>query len=211
MALSMLRQLPFYKQQQTTAEWEHHPDMQELSGSTVLICGMGNLGRTVAEKFRLMGCRIMGIRKVIHDIPHGFEEVYNLRMMPGVIGKADIIISCLPVTRETAGVFNADVFMKMRPSALFFNIGSAAAVAEDDLIAALQNSIIAGAGLDVFEQEPLAPNSPLRAMENVLLTPRCAGISPLAVTRNYELFFGLLERYVTKKRLHNTIDFFTGY
>jgi phosphoglycerate dehydrogenase-like enzyme len=211
MALSMLRQFPFYIKQQTQGGWERHPDMRELSGSTVLICGMGDLGRKTAEKFRLMGCKVLGIRKVIHDIPPGFAEVYTLRKLPQAVSQADIVINCLPATRETAGVFDAAVFENMCPSALFINVGRGLSVIENDLITALQNKSIAGAALDVFETEPLQADNPLRFMENVLITPHCSGASPLNSDRGFDLFYDLLTRYMAGRRLYNTVDFFAGY
>jgi phosphoglycerate dehydrogenase-like enzyme len=211
MALAMLRQLPHYSRKQPGNGWERHPDMRELAGSTVLVCGMGGIGRKTAEMFRLMGCRVMGVRKVIHDIPPGITEMFNLRRLPEAVGQADIVISCLPSTRETRGVFNSAVFAKMRRTAIFINVGRGSAAVENDLIAALQSGVIAGAALDVFETEPLAPDSPLRPMENVLITPHCSGASPLNQDRNYELFFDLLTRYAAGKRLYNTVDFFAGY
>ncbi|MDR0292634.1 MAG: D-2-hydroxyacid dehydrogenase [Oscillospiraceae bacterium] len=211
MALALLRQFPYYIRQQAEGGWKRHPHMRELAGSSVLVCGMGDLGRKAAEMFRVMGCRITGVRKLIHDIPPGFADVYNLSHLAEAVRGADIVVSCLPDTRETRGVFNATTFENMRPSALFINVGRGSAVAESDLAAALERGVIAGAALDVFETEPLAPDSPLRSMENVFLTPHCSGASPLNHDRNYELFFDLLTRYMAGKRLYNTVDFFAGY
>jgi phosphoglycerate dehydrogenase-like enzyme len=211
MALAMLRQFPFYLRQQYLGEWEHHPEMAELSGSTVLICGTGDLGRKTAEKFRLMGCRVLGIRKLIVDVPPGFDKIYGLHQLPEAAGRADIIINTLPDTRETKGVFNAAIFKKMRPNALFINVGRGSAVVGRDLLNALERNIIAGAALDVFESEPLAPDNPLRLMENVLLTPHCAGISPQNEDHTYEMFYELLTRYTAGRPLYNIVDFFAGY
>jgi phosphoglycerate dehydrogenase-like enzyme len=211
MALAMLRQFPFYLRQQYLGEWEHHPEMGELYGAAVLICGTGDLGKAAAEKFRLFGCRVLGVRRLIMEKPPGFDEIFGLHELPKAVGMADIIISTFPNTRETAGVFNSAIFKKMRPSAIFINAGRGAAVVEADLIDALERNLIAGAALDVFESEPLAPDSPLRLMENVLLTPHCAGISPRNEERNYEMFCDLLTRYTAGRQLYNIVDFFAGY
>jgi len=211
MALALLRQFPFYIRRQAERRWKVCPDMRELSGSTVLICGMGDIGRRAAEKFRVLGCRVLGVRKVVHDIPPGFAEVYSLSRLPEAVRDADIIVSCLPSTRETEGAFHRGVFDKMRPGAVFINVGRGSAVAESDLIDALKHGRIAGAALDVFETEPLPPDSPLWEMENVFITPHCSGISPLNSERCFDLFFDLLTRYVAGKRLYNTVDFFAGY
>ena len=211
LALALLRQLPFFIRQQAEGCWKRRPDMFELSGSTVLVCGMGDLGRNVADRFRAMGCELLGIRKVIHDIPPGFAEVYSLPRLTEAVRHADFVINCLPSTNQTRGVFDAAVFQNMRPSAFFINVGRGSAVVEADLTAALQNGVLAGAALDVFDPEPLAPGNPLWAMENVIVTPHCAGASPLNHDRNFELFFDLLTRYAAKKRLYNIVDFFAGY
>jgi phosphoglycerate dehydrogenase-like enzyme len=211
MALAMIRQFPYYFKQQIKGRWDSHPDMRELSGSTVLICGMGDIGRSAAEKFRVLGCRVLGARKVIHDIPPGFAEVYSLSRLPEAVRAADIVVSCLPATRETVGVFNAAIFGKMRPGAVFINVGRGSAAVEADLIGALEKGTIAGAALDVFETEPLSPDSPLWGMDNVFITPHCSGASPFAADRCFELFFDLLTRYAASKRLYNIVDFFAGY
>jgi len=211
MALAMLRQFPFYIKQQAAGGWDRHPDMRELSGSTVLICGMGDLGRSAAEKFRLLGCRVLGIRKVIIDIPPGFAEVYSLSRLQEAVREADIVVNCLPHTHETAGVFNASVFKHMRPHTVFINVGRGSSVVESDLIAALEKGVIAGAALDVFAGEPLPETHPLRFIGNVFITPHCSGASPHSGDRCFELFFELLTRYASGKKLYNTVDFFAGY
>jgi phosphoglycerate dehydrogenase-like enzyme len=209
MALAILRQLPYYVKQK--GDWERHPDMRELSGSVVLVCGMGDLGRNVAEKFRVMGCKVLGIRKVIVDIPPGFAEVYSLSRLQEAVREADIVVNCLPSTRETQGVFNAEIFGKMRPGCIFINVGRGSAVVEESLVGALKDKKIAGAALDVFRSEPLEPESPLRELDNVIITPHCSGISPHNDERCFELFYDLMKRYITGKRLYNTVDFFAGY
>jgi phosphoglycerate dehydrogenase-like enzyme len=211
MALAMLRQFPFYIKQQAEGGWSWHAEMRELAGSRVLICGMGDLGRRCAEKFRALGCETAGVRKVIHDIPPGFSEVYGLNRLREAVGGAEIVVSCLPATRETVGVFNREIFTVMRPDAIFINVGRGSAVVERDLIDALERGRIAGAALDVFEDEPLPEDNALRRLENVMITPHCSGASPVNADRCFELFFDLLGRYIAGKRLYNTVDFFAGY
>lgn len=211
MTLSLLRQFPYYMRQQTEGGWKRHPHMRELAGSSVLVCGMGDLGLKTSKVFRFMGCQITGVRRMIHDIPPGFRDVTSLSRLGMAVRGADIVVSCLPDTRETRGVFNKELFAQMRPSSLFINVGRGSAVVETDLIEALRNGVIAGAGLDVSDPEPLTPASPLRSMENVIITPHCSGATPLNHDRNFELFYDLLKRYIGGKRLYNTVDFFAGY
>lgn len=211
MVLALLRQFPSYIKNMPLGDWEHHPEMGELFGSSVLICGMGDLGMSVADKLRLMGCKLFGIRRTYAGVPPGFGDVGGLDRLAEMAGRCDIVISALPSTRETSGVFNVSVFKKMRPHSLFINVGRGSAVVEDDLTDALERNMIAGAALDVFEHEPLAADSPLRRMENVLLTPHCAGVSPQNSDRAYEMFFDLLVRYISGRPLYNIVDFFSGY
>ncbi len=211
MALALLRQLPYYVRQQTEGGWKRHPVMRELSGSTVLVCGMGDLGRNAAALFGAVGCTVLGVRRLVYEVPPGFADVYSMRRLHDALPRADVVIGCLPDTPATRGVFDASAFAAMKPSALFINVGRGSAVVEEDLAAALRTERITAAALDVFAGEPLSPESPLRALENILLTPHCSGASPQNHDRNFELFFDLLLRYVSGKRLYNTVDFFAGY
>ncbi len=211
MILALLRQLPYYFRQQTEGGSKRHPIMGELFGSTVLVCGTGDLGRSVAALFGALGCTVLGVRRLIHEMPPGFADIYNLHRLHDALHRADIIVSCLPDTTATQGIFNASAFAAMKPSALFANVGRGSAVVEEDLIDALRGERIAGAALDVFAEEPLPPDNPLRYMENVLITPHSSGASQSNNDRNFELFYDLLKRYVVGKRLYNTVDFFAGY
>ncbi|MDR1669382.1 MAG: D-2-hydroxyacid dehydrogenase [Oscillospiraceae bacterium] len=211
MALALLRQFPYYLRQQTEGGWKRHPVMRELSGSAVLICGMGDLGRSAAALFGAVGCTVLGVRRLAHEIPPGFADVYSLRHLHDALPRADIVVSCLPDTPATRGVFNASAFAAMKPSALFINVGRGSAVAEEDLAGALRRGLITAAALDVFCEEPLPPDNPLRFLENVLITPHSSGASEQNSDRNFELFYDLLKRYIAGKRLYNAVDFFAGY
>jgi phosphoglycerate dehydrogenase-like enzyme len=211
MALALLRQFPYYIRQQSGGGFTRHPEMRELSGSTVLVCGMGDLGKSVAAIFGKVGCTVLGVRRLVHEVPPGFADVYSLRSLPAALPRADVVVSCLPDTPATRGVFNAASFSLMKPSALFINVGRGSAVVEADLVDALTREVVTAAALDVFAEEPLPSGHPFRQLDNILLTPHSSSASPETADRSFSLFFDLLTRYISGRRLYNTVDFFAGY
>jgi phosphoglycerate dehydrogenase-like enzyme len=139
------------------------------------------------------------------------DEVVDHSGMRQALARADYLVVALPLTDATHHIVDAEVLSAMKPTACIFNIGRGALIDEAALICALQEGRLAGAGLDVFEKEPLPPESPLYRMENVIITPHSAGRSPANGAKLVSLFCHNLRRYLARKPLLNLVDKNAGY
>lgn len=164
---------------------------RELAGSTLAILGLGASGRELAKRARGFDMRIMGVDVV--DIPQatlddlGVESCVMIGHLDSVLAEADFVSLHLPLNTRTTHIINARSLKAMKPGAVLINVARGALVDEPALVAALESGHVAGAGLDVFEQEPLSATSPLVAMPNVVLTPHWAGATIGTVHRRSQL------------------------
>ncbi len=179
--LMFARRLHDHVANQQERRWDR-PGWDEaftLPGSTACVVGTGTLGRGVAETLGGLGVRVTGVRRSGDPVP-GFDEVYANDRLLEAIGDAEFVIVTVPLTDETRHLFDAEAFGAMRDDAYFVNVARGAVVDEPALIDALEADALAGAALDVFEDEPLPEDSPLWGMDEVIVTPHCA-----AYTRDY--------------------------
>lgn len=158
---------------------------ESLSGSKALIVGFGNVGKALGGKLTALGMRVEAIRRT--PDPSAEEEAGILRAgqlsdLPDMASTADFVISTVVLNDETRGLFNRALFTSMKPTAFVINVSRGPVVNEQDLLIALQDGTIAGAGLDVYEEEPVNPDHPFLSMENVVATPHVAGVT----RQNYE-------------------------
>jgi phosphoglycerate dehydrogenase-like enzyme len=178
----------------------------ELHGKTVALVGVGEIGGAIAERAKQFGMRTLGIRRRPARTHPMLDEVVGQDSWPGVLGRADYVVNSLPLTDRTRAIFDAPAFRAMQRSAIFINVGRGRTVVESDLIEALAQKWIAGAVLDVFEREPLASDSKLWAMDNVILSPHIAADTPLYMERFTEIICDNLRRYAAGEPLRNVID-----
>ncbi|SER28690.1 D-2-hydroxyacid dehydrogenase [Natrinema salaciae] len=150
-----------------------------LPGSTACVVGTGTLGRGVAETLGGLGVRVTGVRRSGEPVP-GFDEIHANDRLLEAIADAEFVVVTVPLTDETRHLFDAEAFAAMREDAYFVNVARGAVVDEPALIDALEADALAGAALDVFEEEPLPADSPLWGMDEVIVSPHCA-----AYTRDY--------------------------
>lgn len=211
--LAFGRALPeFWKEQQAKLwrGWYERPTFFELTGQTVLLLGTGAIGQAIAERLRPFGCRLIGARRTGGPLD-GLNEVVTFDALPDVLPNVDHVISTLPMTPHTAGIFNRDLIGAMKPGSYFYNLGRGGTVDQDALIEALKSGHIAGAGLDVTDPEPLPEDSPLWDAPNVLITGHTSGASPMTSARAIEVLRENLRAYVDGKPLNNVVDFEMGY
>ncbi len=209
--LVFTRRLDTYAHAQRAHRWTHDEGPSaELTGQTLGIVGFGAIGRALAERARGFGMRIVATRR---DVARGGEgvELYAPRDLPALVGAADHVAITVPYTTETHRLFDAALFARMKPGAYLYNISRGAVVDEAALIAALGAGRLAGAGLDVFETEPLPADNPLWDMPNVIVTPHVAGLTPYYFTRMAALFANNLQRYLDGCPLENLYDKARGY
>jgi len=172
--------------------------IQDVIGQSILIVGMGNIGNKLSKICESLGMTVRGINRQ-------FKNVYTLKELSNIVSEFDYVVNLLPYSKETDKIFNKNIFNRMKDTAFFINVGRGKSVVESDLIEALSNSEIGGAGLDVFEKEPLSEDSKLWDLDNVIITPHIAGYSNEYWKNQKKLFSENLNRYLNNKTMLNEI------
>ncbi len=169
------RDIPEFEKAQRERRWHYiHP--KDPAAITVGVLGLGELGLEAAQECARQGYHVIGWSRS-QKREAGIECVGGPEALPGVLERSDIVVCMLPKTPETDGLLDAAMFASMKRGAFFINVSRGSIVEEPALIAALESGRLGGATLDVFAKEPLSTDSPLWAMENVLITPHLASIA----------------------------------
>ncbi|AST56814.1 phosphoglycerate dehydrogenase [Thermoanaerobacterium thermosaccharolyticum] len=199
------RALNYFIRKQMNREWDKSVRVSELYGKSVCILGVGSIGEEIARIAREFGMKTIGVRKS-GNMSKFIDEMYTNENMIFAVSKADYVICALPLTDDTYHLLGKDFFKNMKNDAVFINIGRGKVVDESSLIDALKNKTIRGAALDVFEEEPLSKESPLWDMENVIITPHTAGISPHYMERGIEIIKHNIKAYLGDGDFINRVD-----
>jgi phosphoglycerate dehydrogenase-like enzyme len=215
MMLAFARGLPRLVRNQLRSAWENdevRANVFELNGQTLLVVGLGEIGQGLAERARALGMRTIGLRRRPElPVPDGFATVAGIDRLAELLPEADHVALCVPLTTRTRGLLDAAMLARVKPGAYLYNIGRGAVVDTAALIAALREGRLAGAGLDVTEPEPLPADSPLWAMENVLITSHTSGATPRYWDRTLDLLGANIERFRRGEPLRNLVDVVEGY
>lgn len=177
-----------------------------LSDMTLGIVGLGSIGVEVAKRGAAFGMRVLAVDPVQTKTPARVEAVWKPNRLPVMLAVSDLVVIAAPHTPETAKMFRRPQFQLMKPTAYIINIGRGAIVDLADLVAALEAKEIAGAGLDVYETEPLPADHPLWKMPNVILTPHVAGYSPHIAERHLDVLLKNIQRFRHFEKLINVTD-----
>ncbi len=206
--LAFARGLHRYIPQQLRQEWKPGPEhaVVHLPRSTALIVGVGGIGGETARLCAAFGMRVLGVDARREDTPEGVVELHRPDALDHLLPQADFVILTIPHTPQTEGLMDAGRLRLMKPSAFLINIGRGMTVKLDDLNAALRHGEIGGAGLDVYEIEPLPADHPLWTAPNVLLTPHVAGHGPFLDERRLELITDNARRFANGLPLRNVVD-----
>ena len=207
--LAFARGLHFYIPQQVRHEWKKPPEDEgvvALPGSTALIVGLGGIGAETARLLAAFGLRVLAIDARRSDKPDDVAELHRSDALDTLLPQADFVILTVPHTPATEGFFNAARFRLMKPTAFFINIGRGMTTKLEDLVAALRGGEIAGAALDVYEQEPLPSDHPLWSLPNVLLTPHMAGYGPHLNERRFQIIRDNCRAFANGAALRNVVD-----
>ncbi|WP_034743960.1 D-2-hydroxyacid dehydrogenase [Halalkalibacter wakoensis] len=210
--LGLTRKIHAYVRNQQTKMWNHENMKLEIHEKTIGIIGVGSIGQETAKIAKAFGMKVLGTRHSGKPDPF-VDEMYLPNQLDDILPKCDYVVITLPLTSETKQMFGEKQFQLMKRSAILINIGRGEIVVESDLISALQKQEIAGAGLDVFEKEPLSEESPLWNFDNVIITPHTAGSTEHYDKRVIEdIFIPNLKSYLTNSPLPlNVVDFKKGY
>jgi phosphoglycerate dehydrogenase-like enzyme len=189
--LALTKGLPRLDADKRERHWAHYP-VDEVRGTTVLVVGLGEIGREVARLAEAFGMRVLSTRR-------------NEGELDELLPRADSVVITLPLTTETRGLIDRRRIGLLKPGAILVNLGRGTALDEDALIDALRSGRVRGAALDVFATEPLPPDSPLWELDNVILSPHTAAQSIRENERIVELFADNLRRYLAGEELRSRI------
>jgi phosphoglycerate dehydrogenase-like enzyme len=191
--------------------WSENPRPRELNGATLVVVGLGAIGREVARIASALGMHVIAVRENPQKGSATASEVKGFENLNDVLPLADFVVLAAPLTPETKGCFNAERFACLKPDSYFINVARGALVDEPALIDALRSNTIGGAALDVFSAEPLSPDSPLWTLENVLMTPHSAALTEKQWDRHYAFFSENLRRFKSGEALLGIVDKKKGY
>lgn len=208
--LAFSRGLNHFARHQAQKKWQR-VTLTELRGKTLGIVGMGSIGSEIARLGAAFGMRVMAVKRSPGPAPEGVNRVVGTEGMEMVLKESDYLVLAVPLTPETRGMIGAAQLEQMKPTAVLINIARGEVVQEEQLVAALQQGVIAGAGLDVFETEPLPADSPLWQLENCIITPHCAALSPQYMTRAIDLFCRNLDAFLQGEPMPTLVDPGRGY
>ena len=195
---------------QRRREWRKG-DNEVLEGRHVLVVGVGSIGRAIGRRCRDLDMIVRGVASTSRGGDDVFLGIHGVDELRSAVGWADYVIDILPGTPSTTRVFDGEVFAAMRPTARFVNVGRGSTVDEDALAAALERGALAGAALDVFQEEPLPATSPLWDLPNVLISPHVSADFAGWREALVELFVDNLRRYLAGDPLRNVVDKERGY
>ncbi len=192
---------------------------EELYGKTVGVVGLGAIGSYVARLAKALGMRVVAVRRSAErgvkgqgsGVREDVDELLPPSELPYLLAESDYMVTAVPLTAETRGMIGEKELRAMKPTAVVINIARGAIIDEGALVRALKEGWIAGAGLDVFEREPLPPESELWGLENVIVTPHISGGTPRYMELAVELFCDNLRRYLAGEPLRNVVDVGRGY
>jgi len=207
--LAFARGLHDYLPLQLRREWKPAPldtGVVHLPEATALIVGVGGIGSEAARLCAAFGMRVIGIDARRRDTPPGVLKLDGPDALDALLPEADFVILTVPHTPETEGFMHRGRFQRMKRSAFFINIGRGMTTRLEDLVAALRSREIAGAALDVFEQEPLPADHPLWTTANVLITPHTAGYGPYLDDRRCGILLDNCRRFLAGQPLRNVVD-----
>ena len=213
LTLMLIKKLHLYRDEQHKACWSDHGAVSSLSDSTVAVVGLGDIGRAYARLVKAMGAYVIGVKRRAGNCPDCVDELALTEDLDSILPRADVVMSILPNTAATRYLYTDASFDRMKDSAVFINCGRGNAVSAEVLYRALSEHKIAAAGVDVTEVEPLPAESPLWALENLVITPHISGGFHLPETfeRIVDIAAGNLAAFLAGKELRNVVDFTTGY
>jgi len=209
--LTLSRSIHLSLRRQLKHEWNRTAKTLELEGATMGLIGVGAIGARTAEKAKGLGMRVLGLRSHPDRAVPQVDRMLGPDGLAELLSQSDWVVITAALTSETRGMIGEPELQTMKKSAHIVNVARGAIIQEKSLIRALNEGWIAGAGLDVFEAEPLPDSSPLWNMDNVVVTPHHAGSSPNHINRLVDLFTENLERYRSGAQMINVVDKRIGY
>ncbi|MCC5033305.1 D-2-hydroxyacid dehydrogenase [Streptomyces sp. WAC 00631] len=210
LVIALAKDFPGSWELQQRRQWRHRETMR-LAGSRAVVAGSGPIGRAIGRTLAALGVVVELVGRTARENDAEFHRVYDNAALKDLLPSADWVIAAAPLTDDTHGMFGAEAFSLMRPTARFINVGRGQLVVERDLTEALVKGSLAGAALDVFEEEPLPPDSPLWDAPGLLVSPHMSGDTVGWRDALAEQFMDNFDRWVAGKPLVNVVDKRLGY
>lgn len=212
--LALARGLPQAVHDQAARRWQPQrsaPALTRLEGATVLLVGLGHIGRALAPRLEALGMRVVGVRRRPGGPVPGCAEVHPVEALETLLPRGDYVVLAVPAIDATAALFGAEQLARLRPTARLINLGRGTALDEVALVEALRAGRVDAAALDVFAREPIPQDSPLWTCERLLITPHTAGAAPDSWERQTALIAHHLRRFVAGLPLEPVVDKQRGY
>ena len=211
-ALYFAKYVPRMLKSKADRHWDTF-DVHEIRKQTMGIVGHGDIGRAVSSRAKAMGMRVLALRRSTAPRPgdEHVDQVYATADLHVMLSACDYVVVTAPMTPETRHMISTAAFNSMKPTAIVMNVGRGPVIDEAALVEALQSKRIAGAALDVLEVEPLAPESPLWAMENVLISFHTADHTKDWLDDAATFFIEQFARWRKGGLLQNVVDKRAGY
>lgn len=210
MMMTMARGIDTYVLGTANAQWDRgsaaRTEVQTLTGKTLLVVGLGGIGMEVAKRGHGLGMKVIATRASGRDGPDFIEYVGLPDELLKLAATADVVINTAPLTSDTHGLFDAKFFAAVKPSMFFINVARGASVVTEDLLRALHDGRIAGAGLDVVEPEPLPADHPLWRAPNVIISPHVSSASDLPREQRWVLARENLRRWMAGEKMLSEVD-----
>ncbi|GAB3697575.1 D-2-hydroxyacid dehydrogenase [Mariniluteicoccus flavus] len=208
--LAGAKDLPRLQRQKAERRWTDRWAMKAVFDMTVLVAGTGAIGSETARLFQALGARVIGVNR--SGTPaDGFDEVVASDRIAEAASRADAIVNTLPEATDTTGLISADVFARVRPGVIVASTGRGTCIEEPALVEALEDGRVGFAALDVFAVEPLPADSPLWAMEQVVIAPHTAALHDDEDRLIAEMFADNAGRLLDGEPLVNGIDTLTFF
>lgn len=208
MMFVLSRRLNLHIRDQNRHAWQRADEYRIVQGDTICVVGLGSIGMAIAERCAGLGLKVIGVtRSGKQQAAPPVSRIAGIDSLKQVLPKCDHVALSLPADQQTQGMFNEAMFRRMKPGSCFYNVGRGSLVVESDLVKVLQDGHLWGAGLDVFQTEPLPPEHPFWDMPNVIVLPHTAGRCVQEFDQLCDLVVDNLARYHAGRPLRNVIDF----
>lgn len=208
--LQYYKKLPALQEAQQNNEWVKYSKSEELYGKSAHILGTGSIGSHLAKALQVFGVKTTGYNTNGRSI-EGFDETHPISELNDHIQDADMMINILPATPSTTNFLQAETFKIMKDEAVFLNIGRGTVMSDEVLLEILEEKYIAHILSDVFNEEPLKPDSPLYKYENLTITPHCSAKTSMYIVRAFDIFKYNLKHLNEPSDMKNVIDYDKGY